>query len=976
VPIYYPMMPMMQPYYGGYPMPGMYPQQPGPLVQPLPKVVPLPTKPPEPGVLIGTVVDATTGQPIGSARVEISSLYYGESEGDAHRDLPADMSGGFHFIGVPITVWELTVAAPGYITVTQRATSWDSYSSDCIMVAMSPTLMPNQVRVIATWRGGAQLASCASFGKCSVGVGSASVCSTTIARSVVRARADYTASMVSRCRIGLSTETLDNVVIDNIDYKLTVPGRTAPCGGEDQGPIAADEAIRVLMASDAKVQVYVSNSAGREFVIDKNGVTDGFGWKIFQYNGTTNVFGPYTTFAPSYSGLVSGVLINAVDGKPVANAQCRLTSPSASLANGAVDLSVLSDSGGVFSFSDVPLGEWEVSVEADGFIGEAQLVRSWPLGKDGCVTIALSPSLEPQQVRIIVTYPPDAPKLGSCLKFRHCSVGEASPSCSVDLSAVADGFSVSAHQDFDERHVGRCGIGLSTVTMDDEILNNVDFKVTVPGRTAPCGGETSISHALHSGEIRSSLLRTGAQVKVYISNSEGRAFQVDAPHQLIDGEGWKVFQYNGSNAVFGPYVTPAPSFAGLISGVVIDATTGLPISGASVHLKAVSGAQHIELDAASDGQGSFHFDAVPLGDATLVVTALGYIAIEELVDAWASGRNGCVQVVLSPNLAPAQIRIVTTWQPQSPALSSCLSLENTHEECFVSADNTQCSVALPESGSSGAQVPPKLAEGKLEFEADHVGQCRIGLSTVTVLDAHIDWVDFRVFVPGMSAPCTADVPAPHEADAKDYLLKSGATVNIYLSNDAGQQFAVGPSVLVDHQGWKVFQFNGTSRFKLGPYATHAPTTLAPTTTSTPTLAPSRSFEGCDAPSPRLVPVVSACVHVCVESTQCMCRLSFGRSLPSLLCGCWRRLVHCLRHTIGCRTGSPFWETRFWLSFSQLRRHRERVGVRRGDGQASLRRQCYHIGLPHPLTPSSLRRRCCRGYRHFSCLHPHTHMQPV
>jgi len=94
----------------------------------------------------------------------------------------------------------------------------------------------------------------------------------------------------------------------------------------------------------------------------------------------------------------------------------------------------------------------------------------------------------------------------------------------------------------------------------------------------------------------------------------------------------------------------------------------------------------------------------------------------------------------------------------------------------------------------------------------------------------------------MSAPCTADVPAPHEADAKDYLLKSGATVNIYLSNDAGQQFAVGPSVLVDHQGWKVFQFNGTSRFKLGPYATHAPTTLAPTTTSTPTLAPS-SFGG-------------------------------------------------------------------------------------------------------------------------------------
>jgi hypothetical protein len=190
-----------------------------------------------------------------------------------------------------------------------------------------------------------------------------------------------------------------------------------------------------------------------------------------------------------------------------------------------------------------------------------------------------------------------------------------------------------------------------------------------------------------------------------------------------------------------------------------------------------------------------------------------------------------------------QIRIVTTWQPQSPALSSCLTLENSHEECFVSVDQPQCLVALPEAASAStaaAPIPPKLAEAKLEFEAEHVGQCRIGLSTVTVLDAHIDWVDFRVFVPGMSAPCSKDVPAPHEADAKNYLLKSGATVNIYLSDDAGQQFAVGPSVLIDHQGWKVFQFNGTSRFKLGPYATHAPTTLAPTTTATPTRAPTRS----------------------------------------------------------------------------------------------------------------------------------------
>jgi hypothetical protein len=599
-----------------------------------------------------------------------------------------------------------------------------------------------------------------------------------------------------------------------------------------------------LQHSGARVQVYISNTMGREFTINGGSLVDMMGWKVFQYNGTTNLFGPYATFAPTFTGLARGYIVSVMDGRPVPGAKCHLRAPTGSKQS--FSRSTIASEEGEFVFSSVPIGEWEIQVEAQGFIGEAQLVSTWSASEQGCIMVGLSPKLEPEQVRIVLMYLPSAPKLRGCLKFRKCAVGDTTNHCEVDLSNVAAGLVVRAKENFDAKHVSKCGLGINTMTMDDEVLNNVDYKVTSAGM-ALCGKETHTSHVLKSIKTRQDLLRSGAQVKVYVSNTDGQAFQVDAPHQVIDGDGWKIFQYNGSTEVFGPYSTAAPTFGGTVTGSIVDALTGRSIPGASIGLKPVSAhglnaaqlrlrlkslnpLQKTRWETHSGIDGSFSFSPVPIGTSNLIVGAEGYISVEQSVQTWSVSVHGCIMVALSPVLAEHEVRLVLTYQPTAPKLSSCLKFQDSSKRCDVCPAHSSC--ALSTSGSSAAPT-----KGLLNFEKQHVGKCRMGLSTVTMENAVLDWVNYKVVVPGMSSECGNEAAgAAHPEEARKYLLQSGATLNVYTSNSRGQQFRVGKEVRIDQHGWKVLQYNGTTDH-LGPYRTRAPTTGAPTSTVSPTMSP-------------------------------------------------------------------------------------------------------------------------------------------
>lgn len=96
-----------------------------------------------------------------------------------------------------------------------------------------------------------------------------------------------------------------------------------------------------------------------------------------------------------------------------------------------------------------------------------------------------------------------------------------------------------------------------------------------------------------------------------------------------------------------------------LSGEVVDATTGKPLSGAEVRLVGTP------LRTMTEANGRFRLTGAPAGTAGVEITAAGYSA-EQLDHVIAAGVGPPLRVALSPGMAAGQIRIVLTWgqQPQ------------------------------------------------------------------------------------------------------------------------------------------------------------------------------------------------------------------------------------------------------------------------------------------------------------------------
>jgi hypothetical protein len=661
----------------------------------------------------------------------------------------------------------------------------------------------------------------------------------------------------------MSTVTLTNEVIDNIDYKVTVPGRSAQCGNENAGARSEKGTLGAFPQSNAKVQVYISNSMGQEFVVDQGSEIDFEGWKIFQYNGTTTDLGPYVTPSPTYNGMIKGIIVNAEDASPVTKATAKLVATEGS-PHGyeGFELPGYVSSKGDFQFSSVPVGEWEMQVEADGFISEAQLVRSWALSETGCIMFVMSPVLKPKEIRLVLTYGPHL-QLAGCSKFVNCSVGNVDKSCSTFDASIPE--TVSAKVDVHNPHVGVCKMGLNTITMKNEDLDNVDYKVTVPGLTPDCGKADAWSHMHHPIKVRKEMEPTMAHVKVYVDNMHGQAFEVGS-ESVIDGEGWKVFQFNGTTDNFGPYVTATPTFGGVMKGVVIDAVTSKPIPGAILELRPDPGnprwAKGWTNSPASKrkllffeamrriglADGTFDFGHVPLGDALIAVDAPGYISIEEGVKAWQMSDSGCIMIPLSPLLKEGQVRLVLTYQPKTPKLDGCLL----YGSCALGTPGSSGSGASSSSSAAKAATQPMgscqsdmmkgsekvTTSAHIDLNKKNVSVCQMGLETYTMENEVLDWVNFKVGVPGKDAPCTSEVgKAADEPGATKILLASGAQLSVYVRNNRGQQYEVGPGSRIDGEGWKIMQYND-STISLGPYRTVTPTAPpTPAPTAKPTLPP-------------------------------------------------------------------------------------------------------------------------------------------
>jgi hypothetical protein len=124
------------------------------------------------------------------------------------------------------------------------------------------------------------------------------------------------------------------------------------------------------------------------------------------------------------------------------------------------------------------------------------------------------------------------------------------------------------------------------------------------------------------------------------------------------------------SAAFAVTAPPVVS-TGRIAGTVVDARTAAAIAGASV---SVFGADGVELSSVTTGpNGQFVLDEVPVGAASVVVSATGYSSAEREVEVLAD-QTVTVQVALSGTQLAGVMSIVLQWGAEPRDLDSYLWL--------------------------------------------------------------------------------------------------------------------------------------------------------------------------------------------------------------------------------------------------------------------------------------------------------------
>jgi hypothetical protein len=364
-------------------------------------------------------------------------------------------------------------------------------------------------------------------------------------------------------------------------------------------------------------------------------------------------------------------------------------------------------------------------------------------------------------------------------------------------------------------------MGLETITMTNEVLDWVNFKVGVPKKDAACALE--VGQAPDEAGATKELLASGAQLSVYVRNNRGQQYEVGTGSR-IDGEGWKVMQYNDSTISLGPYrtalpsvpPTPAPTgvptlppttqaptaFGGEADGFVYDAIDGKVIAGVNITVVGDGGPQTVM----TDKEGHFHFKNVPLPTFQFHAEKEGYIKVTRVKPTYKAGGNGCIFLVLSPLLEKDQVRAVLTWTNITKGMTGYTNVV----DCDATAKSPSCTHTATVNGVDSTST----SLHDVEFQS--LGKCKFGLSTNTVTGEHNDIIKYTASVNG---DLQADLVAkqggkpnltPQDMQAvKDDYQATGAVLVFYTSNDWSKDHEIPMSSTswVDYEGWHVLNYD-------------------------------------------------------------------------------------------------------------------------------------------------------------------------
>lgn len=211
---------------------------------------------------------------------------------------------------------------------------------------------------------------------------------------------------------------------------------------------------------------------------------------------------------------------------------------------------------------------------------------------------------------------------------------------------------------------------------------------------------------------------------------------------------------------------------GSISGDVVDATTGNPISGATVKVGSIS--------TTTGTDGKFKLQNVPPGVQTVTAEKSGYISVSQQVLVVGGQETTNVHFALSPILPQGQWRIVLTWGENPSDLDSHLLVPNSDTD-----PNLGYHIYYDDEGSTDPDTYPYAY-----LDVDDTTS--YGPETITIFRRLNQKYKYYVH---------------HYAGTGD-LASSGAVVRVYIGNTLVKTYNVPTQQASGYRYWYVFDING------------------------------------------------------------------------------------------------------------------------------------------------------------------------
>lgn len=381
-------------------------------------------------------------------------------------------------------------------------------------------------------------------------------------------------------------------------------------------------------------------------------------------------------------GKITGVLVNADTGAPIAGAAVELVD-----ANGGVVAGGVTDANGGYVFENLPAGGYTLRYTADGYNGGS---RDCAVGAGATVDVPASLTRPPGRITGRVLRAADgAPVAGAeiaLLDGANAAAGTATTGADGGFAfenLPAGGYTVQCAAGGYQPASQSCAVANGAAT---EVLFELAL-VPPPLNTLAGRVVGALDGAPIAGVSVTLLDGTGTAAGTATTDENGQyTFEglPDGDYSLrYEADGYEpttqTCSVNGGGVfqLVTALVVPSDPSPGTARAQVIDAVTGNPVAGASVrvfpgilHRVPASGAPVYEGDCDADG---YFTVALPGGTYTAFASHPGYAGNSAVIYVLGGRETSLPPVALSPVVTGGEVRIILSWGTDPSDLDSHLT---------------------------------------------------------------------------------------------------------------------------------------------------------------------------------------------------------------------------------------------------------------------------------------------------------------